>query len=98
MQDTHFLLGLSMGLALQDHIRNGSVKIINGFLSLPVRLDKPYSQTEQTQRQLCLVLGLSKLSSDLHACPRTASARHAYAVSFYTYKMTKFGRNFTKIA
>lgn len=39
MQATHSLLGLRIGLALQDHISNGSVKIINGFLSLLVILD-----------------------------------------------------------
>lgn len=38
MQATHSLLGLWIGLALQDHIRNGSSKIINGFLSLLVIL------------------------------------------------------------
>lgn len=38
MQNIYFLLGLSIGLALQDHIRNGFVKIINGFLCLLVTL------------------------------------------------------------
>lgn len=39
MQATRSLLGLCIGLALQDHIRNGSVKIINGFLGLLVIID-----------------------------------------------------------
>lgn len=39
MQATHSLLGPCIGLALQDPIRNGSVKIICGFLGLLVILD-----------------------------------------------------------
>lgn len=39
MQYIHFLMGLPIGLALEDRFMNGSVKIINGFLSLLVRLD-----------------------------------------------------------
>lgn len=90
MEYTHFLLGLPIGLALEDRFMNGSVKIINGFLGLLVRLDSITPTLHRTnwdqiwlkRWEMSAVFGCGSLSSFRFAVGPTWHVQVASADSY----------------
>lgn len=90
MQYIHFLMGLPIGLALEDRFMNGSVKIINGFLGLLVRLDSITPTLHRTnwdqiwlkRWEMSAVFGCGSLSSFRFAVGPTWHVQVASADSY----------------